>query len=257
MKIHTQTFLAVVAASPAIAGFDSWTPPGPYDVRAPCPMLNTLANHGFLPHDGKDIDKETTETALFEALNINKTLGGFLFDFAITTNPKPNSTTFSLNDLGNHNVLEHDASLSRSDAFYGSALTFNQTVFDETQSYWTNEVINIEMAAHARVARIKTSQATNPTYSLSNLGSEFSFGESVAYVVLLGDKVSGTANRSWVQFFFEHERLPLHLGWHKPDSLFQEEDLFGWMDVMRNITQNETDAAPAVRLLRGRSHFGW
>ena len=80
-------------------------------VRAPCPMLNTLANHGFLPHHGKDITREVTENALFDALNINKTLGSFLFDFALTTNPVANSTTFSLNDLGNHNVLEHDASL--------------------------------------------------------------------------------------------------------------------------------------------------
>ncbi len=38
-------------------------------------MLNTLANHGFLPHDGKDITREVTENALFDALNINKTLG--------------------------------------------------------------------------------------------------------------------------------------------------------------------------------------
>lgn len=74
-------------------------------------MLNTLANHGFLPHSGKDISKEVGANALFEALNMNKTLSEFLFDFALTTNPKPNATTFSLNDLGNHNVLEHDASL--------------------------------------------------------------------------------------------------------------------------------------------------
>jgi hypothetical protein len=74
-------------------------------------MLNTLANHGFLPHDGKDISRDATAAALFDALHINKTLGGFLFEFAMRTNPKPNATTFSLNDLGNHNILEHDASL--------------------------------------------------------------------------------------------------------------------------------------------------
>jgi aminoglycoside phosphotransferase (APT) family kinase protein len=74
-------------------------------------MLNTLANHGFLPHDGHDITREETENALFEALNVNKTLASALFDFALTTNPEANATTFSLNDLGNHNILEHDASL--------------------------------------------------------------------------------------------------------------------------------------------------
>lgn len=74
-------------------------------------MLSTLANHGFLPHSGKDIDLDTFQNALFDALHMNKTLGKILFKTAIFTNPKPNATTFSLNDLGNHNVLEHYASL--------------------------------------------------------------------------------------------------------------------------------------------------
>ena len=74
-------------------------------------MLNTLANHGFLPHNGKHISQTETENALFDALHINKTLGNFLFQFALRTSPKSNGTTFNLNDLGRHNILEHDASL--------------------------------------------------------------------------------------------------------------------------------------------------
>lgn len=80
-------------------------------VRAPCPMLSTLANHGFLPHSGKDINQDTFVNALFDALNMNNTLGNILWKTALFTNPNKNATTFSLNDLGNHNVLEHDASL--------------------------------------------------------------------------------------------------------------------------------------------------
>jgi hypothetical protein len=74
-------------------------------------MLNTLANHGFLPHNGQNITKDDTLNALYDALNINKTLGEFLFNFALTTNPKPNATTFDLDNLSRHNILEHDASL--------------------------------------------------------------------------------------------------------------------------------------------------
>ncbi|KAL2258398.1 hypothetical protein VTK26DRAFT_8312 [Humicola hyalothermophila] len=257
MKTYILTSLA--AASPVLAGFDTWYPPGPYDVRAPCPMLNTLANHGFLPHDGKNIDRKTTEDALFEALHINRTLASFLFDFAITTNPNPNATTFSLNDLGNHNILEHDASLSRPDAFHGNVLAFNQTVFDETKSHWTDETITMQMAANARLARIRTSQATNPHYTLSELGSSFSLGESAAYVVVLGDKATGTVNRTWVEWFFEHERLPLHYGWQRPAEQFQEEDLFRYIDLLANLTGPETGAATSVARRRKlpRSHFGF
>jgi len=75
-------------------------------------MLNTLANHNFLPHSGKGFTLEKTQHALKTALNINETLGQFLFNFAVTTNPQPNATEFSLENLGRHNVLEHDASLT-------------------------------------------------------------------------------------------------------------------------------------------------
>jgi hypothetical protein len=74
-------------------------------------MLNTLANHGFLPHSGQNITEEDTVSALYTALNVNQSLGVFLFHHAITTNPAPNATNFSLYDLRRHNILEHDASL--------------------------------------------------------------------------------------------------------------------------------------------------
>lgn len=75
-------------------------------------MLNTLANHGYLPRDGKNIDLNRTVTALGIALNIDEEISEFLYDEAITTNPSyPNATTYSLSDLVRHNILEHDASL--------------------------------------------------------------------------------------------------------------------------------------------------
>lgn len=74
-------------------------------------MLNTLANHGFLPHSGKGITANKTIDALGSALNIDAVLSKFLFDFAATTNPQPNATFFDLDHLSRHNILEHDASL--------------------------------------------------------------------------------------------------------------------------------------------------
>ncbi|KAK4100967.1 Chloroperoxidase [Parathielavia hyrcaniae] len=248
---------ALAAASPVLAGFDTWSPPGPYDVRAPCPMLNTLANHGFLPHHGRDLNRHTVESALFDALHVNKTLASFLFDFATTTNPTPNATTFSLNDLGNHNILEHDASLSRSDAYHGNVLVFNQSVFDETKSYFTSETVTLEHAARARLARIRTSQATNPTYSMSNLGNAFTFGESAAYVVVFGNKTSRTVPRSWVEWLFEHEQLPQHLGWSRPTEMFHLDDLNYFIAEIMNITQAVIEdpgpGCPSGKRRRGRA----
>ncbi|KAJ3740778.1 Chloroperoxidase [Lentinula detonsa] len=36
-----------------------WQAPSPTDSRGPCPGLNTLANHGFLPRNGSNIIRET------------------------------------------------------------------------------------------------------------------------------------------------------------------------------------------------------
>lgn len=170
-------------------------------------MLNTLANHHFLPHHGRNLTRTQVTTALFDALHVNHTLSSALFDFGLLTSPHgPNATTWSLDDLGVHNILEHDGSLSRSDAYFGNPLTFNQSVFDETKGYWgEGEVVDVGMAAEARAGRIRESRRVNPSFALSELGREFAFGESVAYVVFLGGRrgrEEGVANRTWVEWFF-------------------------------------------------------
>jgi len=91
---------------------------------------------------------------------------------------------------------------SRGDFYFGDDHSFNQTIFDETRSYWTGSVINVQKAANARLARVKTSNATNPTFSLTPLGTQFSFGETAAYILVLGDRVSGTVAKMRVEYLF-------------------------------------------------------
>jgi hypothetical protein len=59
-------------------------------------MMNTLANHGFLPHDGNNLTQDTVVGALNRALNFNTTLGTIMFQQALVANPEPNATFFSL-----------------------------------------------------------------------------------------------------------------------------------------------------------------
>ena len=181
-------------------------------------MLNTLANHGLLPHNGKDISEEVIIQVLNSTLNVADSLSVFLFEEAMTTVEDPNATTFSLSDLNRHNILEHDASLryfatpgipeiqadplSRQDTYFGNNHEFNQTIFDQTKSYWTTPLIDIYEAAEAHEARLNTSKATNPDFSLSDTGIAFSFGESAAYMLAFEEDGFGYANRSWVEYFF-------------------------------------------------------
>ena len=59
-------------------------------------MLNTLANHGFLPHDGKALTQDAVVGGLGEGLNFEESLANLMFEMAISANPEPNATYFTL-----------------------------------------------------------------------------------------------------------------------------------------------------------------
>jgi hypothetical protein len=59
-------------------------------------MMNTLANHGFIPHDGRNITREAIISAMGNALNFDSALATIMFDQAIIANPEPNATFFTL-----------------------------------------------------------------------------------------------------------------------------------------------------------------
>ncbi|KAK4643001.1 hypothetical protein QC761_000370 [Podospora bellae-mahoneyi] len=222
MRLAAFLSLAVAAAAVNVSNsdpFEQWHGPKAGDVRGPCPFLNTFANHGFLPRTGKYITLDDLTNGLFNAVNFDANISAFLFDFAISTNPEPNSTWFSLDHLTRHNVLEHDASLSRVDAFHGHADIFNQEAFDETRSHW-GDIVNVESGAAAIVARMKTCKSTNPQYSLSQLGEAFILGETAAFISILGDAETLTVEKTRVEYLFQNERLPTELGWKRPEAQF-------------------------------------
>lgn len=74
-------------------------------------MMNALANHGYLPHDGKNISQDQLVTSLMSALNFDQETAEGQFQQALSSNPEQGATTFSLDDLSRHKVVEHDASL--------------------------------------------------------------------------------------------------------------------------------------------------
>nr|XP_018906758.1 PREDICTED: aromatic peroxygenase-like [Bemisia tabaci] len=44
-----------------VSGLHEFVPPGPGDQRGPCPGLNALANHNYLPHNGVATIRQFTE----------------------------------------------------------------------------------------------------------------------------------------------------------------------------------------------------
>ncbi|OHE99459.1 hypothetical protein CORC01_05259 [Colletotrichum orchidophilum] len=190
-------------------------------VRGPCPMLNSLANHGYLARDGKAISMQDLIAGLGSALHFNESLVRTLGTPAFATSTTGNPNTFNLDDIAKHNVIEHDGSLSRADyAVTGDAKTFNETVWAETRGYLeagsaaTDNKVGVATMATARSKRIATAKATNPSFNLATSQVTVSLGESAVILGTIGQSYTEpAAPLEWLKVVFEEERLPFNEGW--------------------------------------------
>ncbi|KAL0948864.1 hypothetical protein HGRIS_008984 [Hohenbuehelia grisea] len=91
------------------------------DVRSPCPALNTLANHGFIPRNGKDISAMDIVRGLKAAYNLSTPLAYVLsFGGWILIHRYNLFSKITLHDIARHNRVEHDASLVHRDTEVGT-----------------------------------------------------------------------------------------------------------------------------------------
>lgn len=128
--------------------------PGDTDVRSPCPALNSLANHGLLPRDGKNIDLTTLENGMFLGFSLAKAATDFVGNSALSTSTTGNASTFNLNDLAQHDpqALEHDGSMTRNDTHFGDNLSFNDQAWARTVANWgDSETITVSKILWRRV----------------------------------------------------------------------------------------------------------
>ncbi|KAI0092863.1 hypothetical protein BDY19DRAFT_926803 [Irpex rosettiformis] len=93
----------------------AFCPPQEGDSRAPCPAMNSMANHGYLPRDGREINADIIIEALMECFRLSKPLAWFLTHGALTL-LNQGSAKFQLSDLARHDHIEHNASLYHPDA---------------------------------------------------------------------------------------------------------------------------------------------
>ncbi|THV03604.1 Cloroperoxidase [Dendrothele bispora CBS 962.96] len=188
------------------------------DSRSPCPFLNTLANHGYLPRDGKGITIPQVLDACKKGFNVDPEVLGTFGKLGLLTSP--NFTFFSLDQLNLHGCIETDASLSRSDNFLApnnGNLNFNETVYSTLASSNPGvDYYNITSAGQVMKARLDDSIAKNP--ELVNGGREITFRstESALYLLVMGDAKTGVAPKKFVDTIFREERFPE--GWQRPEK---------------------------------------
>jgi len=207
---------------PLTGEYHAWCPPQPGDSRSPCPALNTLANHGYIARDGKNLGVLDLIRGLMAGYNLSLplsillTVGGFILMRKIRR--------ISLYDVREHGRVEHDASLVHRDTPPGekyAPIDIDQRLVEEllndaktgkegSESPEAGEkrlLMDSSAVARARVRREKESPRLSPLFA------EMARGEMAIVLGVFETKVGNDVGvpveslREWIG----HERLPA--GW--------------------------------------------
>ncbi|KAJ4286180.1 hypothetical protein N0V88_008124 [Collariella sp. IMI 366227] len=195
--------------------------------RSLCPNLNVLANHGFLPPSGLNINLPTLRYAVAGACNYELSAFDGQFHEAINFNlsTSGNSSTFHLAALAKHDTIDSDGSLSRNGFVLGEKLHFdhavwatvakrlrlNQTSPSEKNKFGAgcqvgqpaqHKYITVEMAAKARAAQVCNAMASNEYLNASAAQMQGSPGTTALYLMTLWDFKADAAPKVWVKAFF-------------------------------------------------------
>jgi len=185
----------------------TYIPPGPGDVRAPCPALNTLANHGYLNRNGQGIDQDQVSTALQQQLGVTESAAQEIVGIAFSK--LATNGLIDLDVLATHNVIEHDASMSRLDAYIsdGHQNDFNPDRFSTLLSFSSDgQVLTQDDVVSARIYFLNDSKTNNPEFSLPLELEGNLLAETAIFLNVLGR--NGEISLEDASSFFVDGRFP-------------------------------------------------
>ncbi|KAE9362459.1 hypothetical protein PF008_g2 [Phytophthora fragariae] len=188
-------------SSDEVTAYADSTSPVPFR-RSPCPGLNSLANHGHIPRSGKNITHESLGAALMSVFNFDSNLTQTLL------NQVP--TTFSLDIISRHNVLEHDASLVHNDAYFGGdPINVNETLVEDLLSRSLDgKTLGVTEVGETRRDRLAACRADNPECVFGANQTTFSYLEAAVFIVGFGGNVNETVTLEAAHSFVWDERIP-------------------------------------------------
>ncbi|KAJ3510931.1 heme-thiolate peroxidase [Agrocybe chaxingu] len=206
-----------------------WKPLHPGDIRGPCPGLNTLASHGYLPRNGVATPVQIinavqegfnmdNSVAIFATYAAHLMVGNVITDLISIgrktwlTGPDPPPPA-NVGGLNAHGLFEGDASLTRGDAFFGNNHDFDEALFDQFVDFsnrFGGGFYNLTVAAELRFKRVQDSIATNPEFSFVSPRFFTAYGESVFPINFFidGRRNDGQLDMDTARLFFQSSRMP-------------------------------------------------
>lgn len=221
--------------------------PLPTDIRGPCPIVNCLANHGYIPRDGRNVRTSEMKAALHE-LGLGSTLStpltysaylehhdnpatGFwafvrnpfaymLQNFALRDVGQTDPDGFpylNLDQLSRHGAIEHDVSLTRRDWAQGDNHSPQKDLIaDLISSSNDGNEITVDDLAQFRRQRLEQQKKDNPQLVFRSMQNTAACAEGALIQRMFGNSSRSYAIPvSYMKAVFEEERLPFKEGWKK------------------------------------------
>ncbi|KAF8674116.1 Peroxidase, family 2 [Rhizoctonia solani] len=246
-----------------VTGKHAFQPPGAGDKRGPCPGLNALSNHGYLPHNGV-----VTFTKAIEASNkvfgMGIDVATVLSTLGVVLDGNPLTFIWSIGGptgelvlppllaspqglSGSHNKYESDSSPTRWDAYMNNGdgntlnLTYFKKLYDRLPEGDSKANFDYNVIVANRVERFKTSVSENPNFFYGPFSGIVASGTAHAFVTRLMSNHSvespqGTLNHEVLKSFFAvsgnsanltyqrgYERIPTN--WYKRPTDYSALDL--------------------------------
>jgi hypothetical protein len=217
-----------ITLSSSSSKWNAWNPPGVDDVRGPCPALNVLANHGYIPHSGKGISKQALVDGLQNVFNFAPEIGMAFFEGTFNRTEGyvgSDGTQFlDLYVIREHNQIEHDASLFRYD--YNSPGNDNFTpqpsLVNQMKGFAVNNLLDMTAVSKARLLRIQQEKAFDAKYFLDDRLDHEGTLESGFIYRLFGTGKSIPVD--WIDNWFLKEQIPSDFDGHSTAYGFANRD---------------------------------
>lgn len=209
-------------------------PAGPDDLRSPCPVLNSLANHGYIARDGKSITAAELKSAIRYVglgLDIASVLVSRVFQVH-SDDPKhgpPGSSQVGLRDPGQVNqdgipvlnldqvgrphALEHDVSITRQDRALGDCIHLDPDLYKQFLRTAKEGRFHSTVMGRYRKVRYDEQQRDNPHLQFGKFEHYVACSEVAALRSVFGKGVTKGIPDDYVRAVFGEERLPYDEGW--------------------------------------------
>ena len=192
-----------------------WMPPTEGDVRSPCPFVNTFANHGFIPRDGKNVDLFQMVLDMEEIFDLSSDFVNIVAMNAIT-----NGLTFEDSNgivrididalFSTASGEDHESSLVRNDQFFGHDFKLvNDTLLNDLlRVNPTSSVLTLDDVMEYQRKRILHSRANNPEAEYTQADIENSAAQALTLFFLGSDDTLQTVEKERVYSMLLLERIP-------------------------------------------------